>query len=185
MKISKVMLGSGLVLAFLLVGCRGANESAGDKFLKGGDPINAMMQYDKALQKGKVSKEFYKNYALANIQIMSLRSKEDPLADFLDDLSDSIASMLKQNPNPENEALFANSLSQLAMQRIKTGSPEGEEKGFKLLNTAEGLSAKPADLSSRIGGLRAEFLKSKLAEIEKTMPAPPPSPPTGLSPTTR
>lgn len=161
MKMSKVLLSTALSLTFLLTSCRSRQEAAGDKFRKGGDPINAVVQYEQAIARGKVSKEFYKNYALVNIQVMDYRSKEDPSAAFLDILKDTIVSLLKQYPDPENEVFFAGVLHRIGSERIKMGSDEG---GFNFLLATDNLNNKPAGLN--IDAVKKGFLKTKLEEIE-------------------
>jgi hypothetical protein len=159
MKMSKVVLWAGLSLALLLAGCRSRQEAAGDKFRKGGDPINALVQYEQALARGKVSKEFYKNYIQVNIQCLAMRSKEDPSADYITVLSDTIASLLAQHPDQQNADLFAQALQGVGNQRVKTGDEEG---GMKFLEKSEALTGKGGDASPS----RREFLSLKLKEIE-------------------
>lgn len=166
MKISKVMLWAFLSMAFLLTSCRSRQEAAGDKYRKGGDPLNALNQYEEALKRGKLSKEFYKNYTQVNIQAMALRSKEDPMAEFLDILKDTVLSLLRQYPDPQNEALFAQALQDIGMKRINLKTPEAEESGFKFLEAANGLAAKPGNFSTQVGALRNDFLSKKMKEIE-------------------
>ena len=163
MKMSKVTITAGLSLAFLLAGCRTRQEAAGDKFRKSGDVINALFQYEEALKRGKLSREFPKHYAQINIQAMALRAKEDPTAEFLDILKDTVSSLLRQYPDAQNEALFAQALETVGMDRLKVGYDEG---GIRFLETAEGLSNKPADVSAKVAAARKEFLDAKLKEIE-------------------
>jgi hypothetical protein len=122
-----------------------------------------LVQYEEALARGKVSKEFYKNYIQVNIQALAMRSKEDPSAEYITTLKDTIANMLKLNPDPQNEALFAQALQSVGAQRLKTGDEEG---GIKFLEEAEGLSNKPPEISSQVASARREFLASRLKEIE-------------------
>jgi hypothetical protein len=138
---SKVALCAGLSLAFFLTSCRSRQEAAADKFRKGGDPLHALQYYEEALKRGKVSREFYKNYTLVNIQAMSLRSKEDATADFLDVLKDTVASLLVQHPDPENQALFATTLQNIGNARINTGSPDAIAGGFRFLDAAKAAGA--------------------------------------------
>ena len=161
MKMSKVLLWTALSLTFLLTSCRSRQEAAGDKFRKGGDPINALLQYEQAIARGKVTKDFYKHYALVNIQVMQFRSQADPSAEFLDILKDTIVSLLKQHPDPENEVLFAGVLHKIGSERIKQGSEEG---GFAFLLAADNLANKPAGLN--IDAMKKSFIKTKLDEIE-------------------
>jgi hypothetical protein len=134
---SKVALCAGLSLAFLLTSCRSRQEAAADKYRKVGDPLHALQYYEEALKRGNMSREFYKNYTLVNIQAMALRSREDASADFLDVLKDTVASLLAQHPDPENQALFATTLQNIANARIKLGTPEGVEGGFRFLDAAK------------------------------------------------
>src|SRR4051812_41963944 len=137
MKMSKLMVVAGMSLVFVLTSCRSRQEAAGDKYRKGGDALHALQYYEEALKRGEVSKEFYKNYTLVNIQAMAMRSHEDPTAEFLDVLKDTVASLLVQHPDPENQALFATTLQNIANARIKMGTPEGVEGGFRFLEAAK------------------------------------------------
>lgn len=166
MKITKAMLWSGLVLAFLLTGCRSRQEAAGDKYRKAGDPLHALMNYEEAIKRGKVSKEFPKNYTLVNIQAMALRAKEDPTAEFLDILKDTVSSLLVQYPDPANEALFSQTLQDIGQARLKIGSADAAESGFKFLQTAETLGGKNPSVSGKVAGMRKTFLASRIKSIE-------------------
>ncbi len=169
MKSTKVMLWTALSLAFVLTSCRSRQEAAGDKFRKGGDPVNAVLQYEQALARGKVSKEFFKNYSLVNIQLMDYRSKEDPSAEFLDILRDTISSLLRAHPDAENEGLYAQVLQRIGSERIKAGNEEG---GFRFLLAADGLTNKPSGYDAAVN-------------TRATTRKPPPSPPPASSPITR
>jgi hypothetical protein len=161
---NKAWLLGGVALAVgLLAGCKSSREAAADKFRKAGDPLNALMQYEEALRRGKVSDEFWNNYALVNIQAMKLRSSEDPTAEFLDILKDTVQSVLNQHPNPENEALFATTLYDIGMARLNMGGARAEEGGVIFLKSADALANKPGDLSGKVQqaleGLEAKALK--------------------------
>lgn len=157
---SKAMLCTGLSLAFLLTACRSRQEAAGDKYRKAGNPLQSLMQYEEALKRGKVSKEFYKNYTLVNIQAMDLRAKEDPTAEFLDILKDTVASLLTQYPDPQNQTLFATVLSNIANARIKMGTPDAVEGGFRFLSAAEKAGATGG------AGAKDQVVAAKIKEIE-------------------
>lgn len=182
---SRLTLCAGLGMAMLLTACRTRQEAAGDKYRKIGDPLHALMNYEEALKGGKVSKEFYKNYTLVNIQAMAMRSKEDPTADFLDVLKDTVASLLTQHPDAENQALFATTLQNIANARIKMGTPESIEGGFRFLEAArkagatgsadaakqQVVAAQLKDIQARIDeaarnptdGIVADYMLNKLA----------------------
>jgi len=159
MKMTKVMLWAGLSLAVLITGCRSRQEAAGDKYRKAGDAIHALQYYEEALKRGKVSREFYKNYAQVNIQCLAMRAKEDPSADFLNPLKDTIASLLKQYPDPQNEGLFVQALQSVGMARLKNGDDEG---GMSFLSMAEALGGN----ASGVSGVKKEFIAGKLKDIE-------------------
>ncbi len=156
------------MLAFFLTGCRSRQEASGDTYRKAGDPLRALMQYEEALKRGKVSPEFPKNYTLVNIQAMALRAKEDPTAEFLDILKDTVASLLTQNPDPANQALFTQTLEDIGMQRLKLGSSEEAESGFRFLQTAESLGGGHGSATSKVAGIRKEYAAKKLSEIAAT-----------------
>ncbi len=161
MKMSKSMLCSGLLMAALLTGCKSKREALGDKYLEGGDPMHAVMYYDQAMQKGPLSTSFYRNYVKASIQVLTIRAKEDPTAEFLDALKDSIVSILKQHPDPTGEAAFVAALQEVGRSRIKVGSTEGVEGGFRFLAAAESFGGKAGAANAR-----KEYVAGKLTEIQ-------------------
>jgi hypothetical protein len=161
MKMTKVTLCAGLSLAFLLISCRSRQEAAGDKYRKAGNTLNALMQYEEALKRGKLSKEFWQHYTLVNIQAMGLRAKEDPTAEFLDILKDTVASLLAQHPNPANQALFGSTLNEIAQARIKLGTPDAVEGGFRFLEAAE-----KAGAGAGSNAAKQQIVAAKLKEIE-------------------
>ena len=161
MNTPKLTLCAGLSLAFLLTSCRSRQEAAGDKYRKIGDPLHSLMQYEEALKRGKVSKEFFKNYTLVNIQAMGMRAKEDPTAEFLDILKDTVASLLTQYPDPQNQTLFATTLSNIAAARIKIGSSEAMEGGFRFLQAAEKAGATGGSAAAK-----QQVIGGKIKEIE-------------------
>ena len=160
MNMTKVTLCAGLSLAFLLTGCRSRQEASGDKYRKAGDPLHALMQYEEALKRGKLSKEFWVNYTAVNIGAMKLRAKEDPNAEFLDILKDTVASLLTQHPNPANQEAFGATLQEIASARIKVGSPESIEGGFRFLQAAE-----KAGATGGSGAAQQQIVAVKLKEI--------------------
>jgi hypothetical protein len=125
------------------------------------------MQYEEAIKRGKVSKEFPKNYTLVNIQAMALRAKEDPTAEFLDILKDTVASLLNQYPDPANTALFVQALQDIGMQRLKIGSTEAAESGFKFFQTAEAVGGKNPQIEAQVASLRTEFVSERMKEVEQ------------------
>lgn len=161
MKMTKVTLCAGLSLTFLLISCRSRQEAAGDKYRKAGNTLNALMQYEEALKRGNLSKEFWQNYTLVNIQAMGLRAKEDPTAEFLDILKDTVASLLTQHPNPANQALFGKTLQEIAQARIKMGTPDAVEGGFRFLSAAE-----KAGAGAGSNAAKDQIVAAKLKEIE-------------------
>lgn len=164
MKMTKVTLCAALSLAFLLTACRSRQEAAGDKYRKAGDPLNALMNYEEALKRGDVSKEFWKHYTMVNIQAMALRSNEDPMAEFLDILKDTVASLLTQHPDQANQALFATTLQEVAAKRIKMGTPDAVEGGFRFLQAAE-----KAGSGSGSNAYKSEIVGATLKDIESAL----------------
>lgn len=177
MMTSKRMLWTAISLTVALVGCKSGQESAGDKFRKAGDPVNAVYYYDQALAKGKVSKEFYKNYADVNIQLLKVRSADDPGAGFLDELKDTISSLIARQPDPANEAKFAEVLLEVGRRRLEIGFSEG---GFAFLQAAGKLSNKPANFEAQANALKTAYLQEKLKEIEDDYEAASDEPTSGI-----
>ncbi|MBW8890404.1 MAG: hypothetical protein JF616_21850 [Fibrobacteres bacterium] len=165
---SKVALFASLSLALFLTSCRSRQEAAADKYRKAGDPLHALQYYEEALKRGGVSKEFYKNYTLVNIQAMGLRAKEDPTADFLDVLKDTVASLLLQHPDPESQALFATTLQNIANARIKMGTPEGVEGGFRFLEAAKKAGASGGtDAKQQVVAAQLKQIQGEIDEAAK------------------
>jgi hypothetical protein len=161
MNMTKVTLCAGLSLAFLLTSCRSRQEASGDKYRKIGDPLHALMQYEEALKRGKLSKEFWVNYTTVNIAAMKIRAKEDPTAEFLDVLKDTVASLLAQHPNPASQTEFAATLQEIAAARIKVGSPDAVEGGFRFLQAAEKAGATGGSAAAK-----QQIVAAKLKEID-------------------
>lgn len=155
-----VTLCAGLSLAFLLTSCRTRQEASGDKYRKAGDPLHALMQYEEALKRGKLSKEFWTNYTAVNIGAMKLRAKEDPTAEFLDILKDTVASLLTQHPNPANQEAFGATLQEIATARINLGTPDAIEGGFRFLQAAE-----KAGAAGGSAAVKQQIVAAKLKEI--------------------
>jgi hypothetical protein len=167
---NKALLLSSVTLAIgLLAGCKSNQESAGDKFRKAGDPINGLMQYEEALRRGKVSADFWPNYTTVNIQAMALRYQEDPNAEFLDILKDTVVSLLSQHPNPQSEALFAQTLYDVGVARINSGGSRQIEGGLKFLTEANALANKPADLAAKIDAATQAAVSNALKEVKDEM----------------
>jgi hypothetical protein len=156
-----VTLFAGLSLAFLLTSCRSRQEASGDKYRKIGDPLHALMQYEEALKRGKLSKEFWTNYTTVNIAAMGLRAKEDPTAEFLDILKDTVASLLAQHPDPANQAAFGKTLQEIASARIKMGTPDAMEGGFRFLQAAEKAGAAGGSAAAK-----QQIVAAKIKEVE-------------------
>jgi hypothetical protein len=156
------------LMTFALLGCKSGRESAGDKFLKAGDALNAVVQYEMARQE-KVSKEFLSNYTKANIMVMRARAAEDPTADMVDAFHDSILSLIKQQPDAANEAAFSEALVEIGAKRIEMGTPQAEEGGLRLLRTAEGLPGKAASVAAKVAQVRSGFIANRLKEIESDL----------------
>ena len=160
-------MGSGLLIGMLIISCKSGNESAGDKYLKANDPINALRRYDMALEKGKVSKTFYTGYIQASILTLEDRAKADPSAEFLDALKDTIINLLSQHPNPESEAKFSQVLFQVGSDRIAMSTPDMIEGGLRLFKSIDGLNGASPEVTAKVAAVRKELVDKKLKEIQK------------------
>ncbi len=170
--IRKVALAAfGFSALMALTACKSKHESSGDKFLEAGDPINAVARYDMALQAGKTSGDFPKNFTKANILIMERRYRENPSAEFLDFLKDTVVSLLNKHPNAENSVLFSKTLFNVAKARIEMGDAYTVEQGFAFLKTADSLPNRDPQVSSEAAALRTNFVSSQLNDIESDLSA--------------
>lgn len=74
----KKMLFLAIMIALVtFTGCKGANEKRGDEYLEEGRFRNAINSYLEAKKKGKISEEFYDNFALALIRAADAEAKKD------------------------------------------------------------------------------------------------------------
>jgi hypothetical protein len=72
-----------LIFVALLFGCKGRNESAGDSYHKEGKFRNAVNSYTTALQKGKVSNEFYDSFVIAYASAAKQTAKKNASDDVI------------------------------------------------------------------------------------------------------
>lgn len=170
MKVSKLARVVGVSAGFALVGCKSAQESAADKFLKAGDPISAVKYYEEARAKGNVSKEFWKNYGSAFITALEMRALMDAdpgaaAAPYIVDFRDTALSIVRNHPDPENESRLANVLYRIGMKRLEMGTSIDEEAGFEFLRAAASLPNKPAGLEQNLATTRQNFMANRLKEI--------------------
>jgi len=123
--------------AVALSGCKGTNESNGDKYLKDGKFRNAVNSYTNALQKGKVSKGFYDNFVLAYISSAKQTSKKNASDDIILSYSEQI---FKNVPNVKNKAVIDSvvlGLSEIGVAQVSGGFEyEYVLQGFRNLDSA-------------------------------------------------
>jgi hypothetical protein len=72
-----------LVSVVLFFGCKGKNEGDGDSYYKDGKFRNAVNSYTAALQKGKVSKEFYDSFVIAYASAAKQTAKKNASDDLI------------------------------------------------------------------------------------------------------
>jgi hypothetical protein len=141
-----------LVTAALLLGCKGKNESNGDKHLKQGRYMNAVNSYTNALQKGKISKGFYDNFVLAYMGAAKQTAKRNPSDDKIRSYVEQIT---KNLPNVRGKAPIDSVVQGLAEIGLAQASGDYEYEytlqGFRNLDTAiavakrSGISAADAE----------------------------------------
>src|SRR3954470_19216604 len=112
--------GVSLILSLAFWGCESRQEKTGDAYLQAGDAGNALAQYEEALQQGNVSNAFFSKYTKAYVMFLRARASEDPSAQMLDVLKDSLVSLLKQHPDAENEKEASLALAEVAAKRVES-----------------------------------------------------------------
>jgi len=164
-------LGVGFCFAMSLVfwGCESKQETAGDAYLKAGDAGNALAQYEEALQQGKVSDAFYNHYTQAYILLLQTQASADPGADMLDPLKDSLVSLLKQYPNPDNERQASLVLADVGRKRLALGTPDAEESGYHFLQSATMLPGKSEDVDAQFAAAKKDYVDAKLKDAESKL----------------
>ena len=158
-------LGAILILSAAFLGCKSKSESTGDDYLGAGDPANALVQYEDALQKGKVSSDFYSKFTDAYIALLQTSGSFDPSAETLDQLKDSLISLLKQHPDAAKEATASSVLADIGQKRLNMGGAQVEEGGFQFLNAAAALPGKSPDIEGKMEEAKKTYQVSKLKEI--------------------
>ncbi|MDR0516779.1 MAG: hypothetical protein LBH25_06990 [Fibromonadaceae bacterium] len=123
-------------IAFL-AGCKGTNESNGDKYLKEGKYRNAVNSYTNALQKGKVSKEFYDNLVIAYVSAAKQIAKKNASDDIIRSYAEQI---FKNIPNVKGKAAIDSAvqgLTEIGVAQV-SGNFEYEYtlQGFRNLDSA-------------------------------------------------
>jgi hypothetical protein len=162
-------LGICFMLSAAFWGCQSKSESMGDKYLKAGDPVNALLQYGNALNESRVSSTFYPNYTKAYILLLQALSEEYLNSDLMDAMRDSVISLLKRHPVPENATLAASVFFDIGQRRIKQETAYYDEKAFQWFMAALSISGRPADIDAKIAEIRKNYTASKLKELESSL----------------
>jgi hypothetical protein len=126
-----------LISATLLFGCKGKNESDGDSYFKNEKYRNAVNSYTAALQKGKISKEFYDSFVIAYASAAKQTAKKNPG----DDIIRSYVEQIHKNmPNTKKDATKDSvvlALSEIGFAQINGGFEyEYTLQGFSNLDSA-------------------------------------------------
>jgi hypothetical protein len=126
-----------LISAALLFGCKGKNESDGDSYFKNEKYRNAVNSYTAALQKGKISKEFYDSFVIAYASAAKQTAKKNAS----DEIIRSYVEQIHKNmPNTKKEATkdsVALALSEIGFAQINGGFEyEYTLQGFNNLDSA-------------------------------------------------
>jgi len=140
-KLSLLVILLGVAVAF--TGCKSKNESNGDRYLKEGRYRNAVNSYTNALQKGKVSKDFYDNFVVAYISAAKQTAKKNASDDLIRSYAEQI---FKNMPNVKNKAAIdsvVQGLSEIGLAQIN-GDFEYEYtlQGFRNLDSAISIAKK-------------------------------------------
>jgi hypothetical protein len=158
------ILGVGFVVSMTLMGCKSKLESAGDTYLKAGDPAGALMQYESAISSGGLSE--YGNYTKAYIELLRTRAEDYPNPELMDAMRDSVTSLLKQHPDPALEAQASDVMLEVGKSRLDKGTAFFEERAFMWMNTAAAFPGKTPGIEEKVANLKKNFVVGKLSEIE-------------------
>jgi hypothetical protein len=131
-----------LIFAVLLLGCKGRNESAGDSYYKEGKFRNAVNSYTSALQKGKISNEFYDSFVIAYASAAKQTAKKNASDDIILNYIEQIHKNLpKINPKYSEKKGTLDSVVQ-ALSEIGIAQAKGQFEyeytlqGFRNLDSA-------------------------------------------------
>jgi hypothetical protein len=128
--------------AVFLFGCKGKNEKNGDSYFKEGKYRNAVNSYTNALQKGKISDEFYDSFVIAYAAAAKQTAKKNASDDIILSYIGQIHSNLpKTNPKYTQKKNTIDSvvaaLAEIGLAQVK-GQFEYEYtlQGFRNLDSA-------------------------------------------------
>jgi hypothetical protein len=153
--------------AIALAGCKGTNESNGDKYLKEGKYRNAVNSYTNALTKGKVSKGFYDNFVIAYISAAKQTANKNATDDIIRSYVEQI---FKNMPNVKGKAAIDSVVQGLAeIGRLQASSGMEYEytlQGFRNLDSAVSI-AKRSDVNA--AAAEANRKKAESAIVKKAI----------------
>ncbi len=151
-------------VAFLLgfAGCKGKLESSGDSYYKEGKFRNAVNSYTNALQKGKISDEFYDSFVIAYASAAKQTSKKNRSDDLIRSYVEQIH---KHLPNTKKAATLDSVV--LALSEIGIGQVEDAAEyeyilqGFRNLDSAVSIAKR--------GGINAGNAETARKKAEATI----------------
>ncbi|MDR3002513.1 MAG: hypothetical protein LBU89_14800 [Fibromonadaceae bacterium] len=161
-----------VVFAALLVGftgCKGKNESNGDSHFKKGNFRNAVNSYTNALQKGKISDEFYDSFVIAYASAAKQTARRNPSDEIISNYFEQIHRHLpKINPKFTSKKGTLDSvvvaLSEIGLAQVKGNfGYEYTLQGFRSLDSAISI-AKRGNTNANPSQLRREAEKEVVTQ---------------------
>jgi len=150
--------------AFLLglAGCKGKLESSGDSYYKEGKFRNAVNSYTNALQKGKISDEFYDSFVVAYASAAKQTCKKNASDDIIRSYVEQIH---KHLPNTKKATTLDSAV--LALSEIGVAQAKG---GFEYEYTLQGFRNLDSAISiAKRGGVNEKPAVAARLEAEKNI----------------
>jgi len=154
--------------AFLVAfaGCKGKLESSGDSYYKEGKFRNAVNSYTNALQKGKISDQFYDSFVIAYASAAKQTSKKNRSDDLIRSYIEQIHKHLPNTKKAATKDSVVLALAEIGVGQVEDGAEyEYILQGFRNLDSAvsiakrSGISASNAEAARK----KAESTIVKLA----------------------
>jgi hypothetical protein len=145
----------GALVAF--TGCKGTNEKRGDEHLEAGRFRNAINSYLEAKKKGKISDEFYDNFALALIRAADAEAKKDLNSQLLSGYFEQAQKALDSAKKDEVTQEFVTALANLGKLQAAQETDYGTVlNAFAKLDTAMVMAKRKGVGEGAVKTIRAE-----------------------------
>jgi hypothetical protein len=154
-----LFISAALILGF--AGCKGKNERAGDSYYKEGKFRNAVNSYTAAMQKGKISDEFYDSFVIAYASAAKQTAQKNSSDDIIRSYVEQIHKHLPNAKKASTLDSVAQALSEVGVAQVKGGFEyEYTLQGFRNLDSAISIAQRGSGNANAARAARQEAEKA-------------------------